>query len=531
MSHIGIVICDCGKTLLTQEDVGRIASEITFNGKSCEHFFHLNTLCTEEGVNSFAKTIREKALERIVFAGCSPIQNQGLLERIASQAGVTPSAIYGVNIKAQLLLHAPNKEQSLARVIRSIQKAVKALSEIPSFDTKKAPLHQDVLVIGGGLAGISTAQELHRLGYLTTVVEQADQIGGQVKNAKDTPGAERRDFSPDTLSGVEILTGSSLIALTGQIGAFAARIHTPNGEKIVQCGVLVVASGTRMPAAKSNWSHIFLITDIDLAIADLVKRKGVRSIGLILDAEFDETKASTEMALTLAKNIQHIKRYQVYLFCRDVRVAARNLELLYDEVRDAGVNIVKYDGKLSLNETEKGVVITYTDSILCQEITVYCDRVGVSPFGLAVSADTHLAELLGLSTDAYGQLQDNNIHLFSEQTNRPGIFVVGSCRGQHYIPQIITEAKATALEVHALLSQKFLEVELSNAVVDPDKCVLCLTCVRSCPYKAMQVNREKGAAESIPEVCQKCGICAGECPAKAIELPVYSDRVILSQVE
>jgi len=46
----------------------------------------------------------------------------------------------------------------------------------------------------------------------------------------------------------------------------------------------------------------------------------------------------------------------------------------------------------------------------------------------------------------------------------------------------------------------------------------------------MYVDRAKGAAASSPEACRRCGICAGECPAKAIELPVWSDRVVMSQV-
>ena len=159
-----------------------------------------------------------------------------------------------------------------------------------------------------------------------------------------------------------------------------------------------------------------------------------------------------------------------------------------------------------------------------------CDRVAVSSFGLAVPEKNSLAAFTDISTDAYQQMQDNNIHLFPIATNRPGIFVVGACHGQHYPPQILQEAKAAALEVHALLSQQELEVELSNAVIDPDKCILCLTCLRSCPHKAIQINHEKGAAESLPQVCQKCGICAGECPAKAIELPLYTDSTLLATV-
>ena len=374
------------------------------------------------------------------------------------------------------------------------------MPETLSFETKKVPLAQSVLVVGGGLAGMTTAQALQRCGYAVTVVEHA------------------------------AASGSALIGLTGQIGAFSARIKTREGAQTVSCGVVVIAAGTLVPAKISDSAHIFAIAEIDLALADLVKRKGVRVIGLILDWELDETKASTEMALALAKKIQQMHRYQVSLFCREVRVAAKDMEARYDEVREMGVNIVKYDGKLALQENAKGVAVTYFDSILRQELTMYCDRAGVSPAGISMSADPKLAAMTGIATDAYGQFQENNIHLFPGNTNRPGIFVVGPCRGQYYLPQIITEAKATALEVHALLSQKFLEVELSNAVVDPDKCVLCLTCVRSCPYKAMHVNREKGAAESIPEACQKCGLCAGECPAKAIELPRYADKILLSQI-
>jgi heterodisulfide reductase subunit A-like polyferredoxin len=46
----------------------------------------------------------------------------------------------------------------------------------------------------------------------------------------------------------------------------------------------------------------------------------------------------------------------------------------------------------------------------------------------------------------------------------------------------------------------------------------------------MAVDREKGVAASSPEACQRCGICAGECPARAIELPVYSEKVLLSMI-
>lgn len=440
-----------------------------------------------------------------------------------------PDSMSAARSMALEILQATNGTQ-VENLIHGTQETERGASKTSSFDTTKVPLHQDVLVLGAGIAGISTAQELQGLGYSTRVIEQAQESGGQLQKAQQDFFPSIWPFAPKVISGIEVFTESSLLDLSGNIGNFSARIQTPDGEKRFQCGAVVVASGTPIPPEVDTSSHIISMTELELAFADLVKRQGVRSIGIVLDRNIDEDKLSTQIALTLVKKIQAMQRYQAYLFCRDIRVAAKELELLYDEAREAGGNIVKYDGQLSLNVTDRGVLVTYTDAILREEMTLYCDRIAMSPFGLSRIPDNDLAELTALSTDAYGQIQDNNIHLFPEQTNRPGIFVVGACRGQSFMPRIMTEAQVTALEVHKLLSQHTLEVELSHAVVDPDKCVLCLTCIRTCPYKALQIDKEKGAAESLPEVCQKCGICAGECPAKAIELPIYEDSVILNYV-
>jgi heterodisulfide reductase subunit A len=83
--------------------------------------------------------------------------------------------------------------------------------------------------------------------------------------------------------------------------------------------------------------------------------------------------------------------------------------------------------------------------------------------------------------------------------------------------------------VHAVLARKEIVVELSHAVVDGDKCALCLTCIRSCPFAAMRIFAEEKRADCVPEACRRCGICAGECPNKAIELPAYSDRIVLAR--
>jgi len=431
-----------------------------------------------------------------------------------------PIPVYGINIKATA----------------KTSKDSKAISSIPVFETKTLPLEKSVLVIGGGPAGLYTAVETQLLGYKTIVVEKNVKIGGQC-SADDLP-----EFDG---TGCTVYANSVLTELKGHIGSFTAKITTPSGEKEIHCGAIVIATGSNHgnngKTEVFNNSSIITLSELKKVYVALPRIKKIRSIAIILDLDIDETKASTEAALLIAKELQERERVQVYLFCRDMRVAALNLEKLYNEARDRGVNIIKYEGKLQLSagvgtgaeagsEKPNPVELSYRDSILQQDAGAACDLVGISACGISSAADPELAELTAISTDLLGQLQDNNIHLFPEQTNRPGIFVVGACRGQYYLPQIAAEAKTTASAVHSLLKDGSMEVELSNAVVDEDKCILCLTCVRSCPHHAMEVDREKGVAVSIPGACQRCGICAGECPAKAIQLPVYSDDVLLSLI-
>jgi len=78
------------------------------------------------------------------------------------------------------------------------------------------------------------------------------------------------------------------------------------------------------------------------------------------------------------------------------------------------------------------------------------------------------------------------------------------------------------------------------AEVDPDKCVGCLTCTRTCPFEIPQVvdlagrvgvGNLGGAAYIDPAQCQGCGTCTGECPANAIQLVNYTDeQIMLSKI-
>lgn len=528
-ARIGVALCSCGgqlRPLFAQADWGKrpLGPGI--------RVLRADNLCLPAEQAALARSVKSAGLERLVLAGCPSSSRDGLrraLARLARLAGLPASAV-------SLAPRPPRsprptgrrrgRDASLQPLLREIRRAVAIAALMPSFPTRRLPLTRSAVVIGAGPAGLHAAAALRELGLPVTVVErQADTAAETLATPRD----------------VEVLTDARVAALEGRVGAFTLQLATPAGPRRLEAGAVVVAAGVPAPdrrEAPYAIPGVVPLEELLAAAAALPRLREGRDLAIVLDYALEEGKASSEWALRLALELQGQEGTQVHLLCRDLRVAALPLEGLYDRVREAGVDIVKHDGSVELRpaqapaagEAASGLEIRYTDSLLGARALLRCALAGVSRYGVRAAADADLAAALGLSTDGLGQLQENNLHLAPEATNRPGLFVVGSCRGQHYLPQVQAEARAAALAVHRLLSPGFLPVELSSPTVDPDKCALCLTCVRACPYKAMVVDAQNEAAKSLPEACQRCGICVGECPARAIQLPAWSDAVLFAQL-
>jgi heterodisulfide reductase subunit A-like polyferredoxin len=369
---------------------------------------------------------------------------------------------------------------------------------------------------------MEVARELAALGFPTTLVEKTPGLDGDHLPAGSSAAVE----------GLEIIRGATLASLSGSVGDFTAVLSRGSLTVTRRFGAIVIASGVSL---RGSGREPFLpgtvipLPDLDAHLAGLAKRDLPASIAILLDMEHDETIASAETAFRSCLSLRSRYQSDVTLLLRDARVSSLGLETLYDQAREAGVTVAKYGEKPSLRSSGPGVTVSFLDGVLGEEVEMSFGLVAVSPYGLPAPADRSLAEAAGITLDALAHMQENNVHLLPERSNRPGVFLVGSCRGEAHVPTILRDARNAALSVHSLLSLKSIEVELSHAVVDGDKCALCLTCVRSCPFKAMRVFAEEKRADCAPQACRRCGLCVGECPNRAITLPAYSEAIVLAR--
>jgi len=414
--------------------------------------------------------------------------------------GISESMINGRTAALQLMTVTENVKPAPAPSVRG--------------ESMPLELRKRILILGGGVAGTSAARALCSLGYEVTIAEAADDSG-----AAPTQWTEE---DAQAHKKVERLINARLTRLDGHVGEFAARLLTDKGEENIVCGAVVACTGVRLAPETVDVfkaGQTVLLGNLPDMLASRPERDLPRSVALVLDLDKEEGVASTEMALRQAQQIKAQYGCEVYIFCRDMRVAAPGMENRYRDARGDLTPIVKYTGQLRIDTDESGVQLTGLDALMNTEITVTVDLVGISPYGLHTTVDPHLVDILKITTDIEGQMQPNNLHMSAGCSGRAGVFAVGSCCGRFHEAQVEEDARAAALEIHRLLSPGTIEVGLDNTVVDSDKCVLCLTCMRVCPHGAIRIDQEEKVAVSVPQACQKCGTCVGECPAGAIELP------------
>ena len=110
-----------------------------------------------------------------------------------------------------------------------------------------------------------------------------------------------------------------------------------------------------------------------------------------------------------------------------------------------------------------------------------------------------------------------------------GLFLAGLAHGPKSIPETISQALAAVARAATVLSKERIRLSGIVSRVDPDRCAVCLTCVRACPYGVPVITAEH-TAEINPALCQGCGICVAECPAKTIVLGHYRDEQLIGKL-
>ncbi|MEW6618485.1 MAG: NAD(P)-binding protein [bacterium] len=182
------------------------------------------------------------------------------------------------------------------------------------------------------------------------------------------------------------------------------------------------------------------------------------------------------------------------------------------------------------SEIRNPLEVEVVDPIMGEKLVLNPDLVVLAPAILSDPGNESLSPLLKVTLNAERFFLEAHMKLRPVDFASEGMFLCGLAHSPKLIEESIAQSQAAAGRAATILAKDHLDVGGVVSVIDANKCVVCLTCIRMCPYDVPFIN-EKGAAEIEAAKCQGCGICASECPAKAIQLMHYKDNQILAKTE
>jgi heterodisulfide reductase subunit A-like polyferredoxin len=547
--RVGVFVCNCGINIGGVINVPKLteyAASLPGVVFADQNLF----TCSADTQGKILDAIKEHKLNRVVVASCSPRTHLPMFQETIQEAGLNPYLFDMANIRDQdSWVHMHEPEKALEKAKDLIRGVVARVIQLEPLHKQAFPVFKSALVIGGGVAGMEAARSIADMGFKAYLVEKTDKLGGNAWNLViSSQGHNYRGYLEDLIKtvqnhpNIEIMFNSSIKETSGFIGNFYTTINTPQGEVQIEHGATVMATGGH-PFAPEEYLYgqhegVLLPFDLDKAIAEKDPRvAGAKQAVFIQCVGSREPQRpycsrlccthSVESAIELKKRHPDL---DVFILYRDLRTYGEK-ELLYKEAREKGVIFIRFDleSKPKVEKTQEGgLQVTITDPILGLPVILKPDLLTLAGAVLP-NPNQDLGEIFKVPRNAEGFFNEAHAKLRPVDFPSDGIFLAGLAHYPKPIDESIAQAKAAAGRAATVLAQDKVAVGGIVAVVDPDKCAVCLTCVRTCPFNVPVIDYTIDAAYIDPAKCQGCGICPSECPAKAITLKNFTDAQVIAQ--
>jgi len=222
----------------------------------------------------------------------------------------------------------------------------------------------------------------------------------------------------------------------------------------------------------------------------------------------------------------------IYVLYRDIRTFSFK-ELAYKEARKAGVRFIRYEPEKPpvVSRENDRLTVTVFDCNLHEDITLETDLVALSAAIVPHPGSLKVANVFKLPLDQDGFFMESHLKLKPLDFSVAGIFLCGLAHGPKFADEAIAQAKGAVSRACTVLSKAERDVGGAVAVINNQQCVLCMTCVRTCPFGVPRPDDAEGVIFIDPAACQGCGNCAAACPRSAITVGHHTNDQYLAKIE
>jgi len=243
----GVFLCECGGNISGVLDVAALAAGgRSLDGVVCADVCQF--MCGAEGRRLIEARVAERALDRLVVGACSRRFQGPTFERIARDLGLGENSVAFANLREGCaFIHRAEPERAQRKAEEILQAAVARAARQRPLQPSRSFLHRSALVVGGGIGGLSAAEELAGAGIDVHLVEREPSLGGYMARlAKTFPtedcamcslGPRLANAATDPRIHVHAL--AEVVTVTGPPGEFRATVrHHPRfvTDQCVGCG-------------------------------------------------------------------------------------------------------------------------------------------------------------------------------------------------------------------------------------------------------------------------------------------------------
>lgn len=554
----GLLACSCGGTISETLDLGALSRQAA-GWPGIVSAEVVDFACFPRSLARLREQIQEKSLNRVVLAGCSSRTHESLFQRTVRQAGLNPYMVEMVNLLEQCArVHRWQPELANRKAGELVRTALGRVSRSKPVHKTLHRLRPSALVIGGGLAGMTAALAIADSGHEVHLVERSEMLGGNLLNLYYVaegynPQRLLRDLINRVRAHQRVLvhTRTELIQHSGHAGFFVTQLqtHRPGGSKdtfSLEHGVTIVATGGREMRRHPWLDMTGVITQREFEEMIIHQPERIAALKDVVMIQCVHPEGSPEYCSRVCCTNTMKNAIRIKLYNSDCRVSViyKNIvtygfrEEYYTEARSKGVIFIRYTDQEPPEIVRQAgeLRVRVRDLALNRWLTLRADLVPLSMPVMPSSGTRELAQMLRVPLSSEGFFEEAQLKLRPMDFMREGIFLAGMAHYPKFIEESISHALAAASRALALISHQDLYLGGVVAEVDPEKCVGCLTCTRTCPFGIPQIVQQEGrfgvgglggAAFIDSAQCQGCGTCTGECPANAIQLVNYTDEQIM----
>ena len=556
-AKVGVFVCRCGANIGRVVDVPSVVEYSKTLG-NVVHAEESLFACATNTAKAISDTIRDKGLNRVVVAACTPRTHEPLFRDTLREAGINQYFFDMANIREHCSwVHSKEQEDATRKAKDIVRMSVKRATMLEPLEEFSLPVNKAALVVGGGVAGMTSAMTLAEQGFQTYLVEKAADLGGMAKRIHYTvEGLDVQAWLGELKKKVyrhpliRVITDATITGVAGYVGNFVTTVKSRGRVVEIKHGAAIIATGADeyRPSEYLYGKDPRVVTQLELeeritrGDEQLAGAQSLVMIQCVGCRQEDRNYCSRICCSGAMKNALKLKsvnaKLDIYVLFRDMRTYGFS-EDYYRAAADQDVKFIRYEphDKPLVEAVEEGgrsfLKVTVTDPVLGKKLAIDADAIALAAAVVPSAGSEETARLFKVPLSPDGFFQEAHVKLRPVDFAAEGVYLCGAAQYPKHLSEAVSQAYGAAGRALTLLSHDTVVASGSVCEVNESLCVSCGACITACTYGAIEFrDTPRGKKATInPVLCKGDGLCNAKCPSGAVFLKHYTDDEVYGQIE